>query len=105
MDNILVSYDGWLGDAAKLYADSHDMKDPMLSPVYGNVSGFPHFSPLNSRSFFEQYRAHAPETFVKGVNADLIVFEGVSHAQYHMLADASGNQIPILQSWKILPAI
>jgi len=41
VDNILVSNDGWLGDAAKLYANGHDLKDPQLSPVYGDLSGFP----------------------------------------------------------------
>src|SRR6266478_4677036 len=41
VDNILVSNDGWLGDAAKLYANGHDLRDPQLSPVYGDLSGFP----------------------------------------------------------------
>src|SRR5205814_7337121 len=41
VDNVLVSNDGWLGDAAKLYANGHDLKDPMLSPVYGDFQGFP----------------------------------------------------------------
>jgi acetyl esterase/lipase len=41
VDNILVSNDGWLGDAAKLYANGHDLKDLQLSPVYGDLSGFP----------------------------------------------------------------
>jgi monoterpene epsilon-lactone hydrolase len=41
VDNILVSNDGWLADAANLYANGHDLKDPMLSPVYGDLQGFP----------------------------------------------------------------
>src|SRR5579859_2933328 len=41
VDNILVSNDGWLGDAAKLYANGHDLKDPQLSPIYGDLNGFP----------------------------------------------------------------
>src|ERR1043165_1814989 len=41
VDNILVSNDGWLGDAAKLYANGTDLKDPQLSPVYGDYAGFP----------------------------------------------------------------
>jgi acetyl esterase/lipase len=36
-----VSNDGWLGDAAKLYANGQDLKDPQLSPIYGDLSGFP----------------------------------------------------------------
>lgn len=90
VDNILVSYDGWLGDAAKLYAGSHDMKDPMLSPVYGNVSGFP--PTLLTSGTRDLFLSNTVRMHLKlreaGVNADLIVFEGVSHAQYHMLADA-----------------
>jgi monoterpene epsilon-lactone hydrolase len=30
------------GDAAaKLYAGRHDRKEPLISPVYGDLSGFP----------------------------------------------------------------
>src|SRR5262249_30716560 len=32
IDNVLVTWDGWLGRAAKLYAAGHDLKDPQLSP-------------------------------------------------------------------------
>lgn len=28
VDNVLVTWNGWLGDAARLYAGSHDMKEP-----------------------------------------------------------------------------
>lgn len=41
IDDELVSYGGWLGDAAALYANGRDLKDPMLSPIYGDLSGFP----------------------------------------------------------------
>ena len=41
VDNVLISYDGWLSEAARVYAGGHDLKDPMLSPVYGDVSNFP----------------------------------------------------------------
>ena len=40
VDNVLISYDGWLSEAARVYAGGHDLKDPMLSPVYGDVSNF-----------------------------------------------------------------
>lgn len=90
VDNILVSYDGWLGDAARLYAGEHDLKEPMLSPVYGDVSGFPPtLLTSGTRDLFlsNTVRMHLRlrET---GVPADLIIFEGLSHAQYHMAADA-----------------
>jgi epsilon-lactone hydrolase len=41
LDNILVSYDGYLTRAAQLYANGHDLKDPQLSPMYGDFHGFP----------------------------------------------------------------
>src|ERR1700730_11010256 len=39
--DVLVSPDGFCDAGAKVYADGHDMKDPMLSPVYGDMKGFP----------------------------------------------------------------
>ena len=41
VDNVLVSDDGFLHAAALLYANGHDLKDPLLSPVYGDMHGFP----------------------------------------------------------------
>jgi hypothetical protein len=41
LDNILVSYQGYLGHAAKLYVNGHDLKDPQPSPIYGDFHGFP----------------------------------------------------------------
>jgi hypothetical protein len=38
---VLVSYNGYLVRAAKLYANGHDLKDPQLSPIYGDFTGFP----------------------------------------------------------------
>lgn len=90
MDNILVSYDGWLGDAARLYAGGHDLKDPMLSPVYGDMSGFP--PTLLTSGTRDLFLSNPARMHLKlreaGVPADLIVFEGISHAQYHMAEDA-----------------
>jgi monoterpene epsilon-lactone hydrolase len=41
VDNFQVSYDGYLKDSAYLYANGRDLKDPMLSPIYGDLNGFP----------------------------------------------------------------
>ena len=84
VDNILVSNDGWLGDAAKLYANGHDLKDPQLSPVYGDLSGFPPtILTSGTRDLFlsNTVRVHR-KLRQAGVVADLHVFEGQSHAQY-----------------------
>jgi len=84
VDNILVSNDGWLGDAAELYANGHDLKDPQLSPVYGDFSGFPPtILTSGTRDLFlsNTVRVHR-KLRQAGVVADLHVFEGQSHAQY-----------------------
>jgi epsilon-lactone hydrolase len=83
-DNILVSNDGWLGDAAKLYANGTDLKDPQLSPVYGDYAGFPPtILTSGTRDLFlsNTVRVHR-KLRQAGVAADLHVFEGQSHAQY-----------------------
>ncbi len=86
IDNILVSYDGWLGDAAKFYANGHSLKDPLLSPIYGDVQGFPPtLLVAGTRDLFlsNTVRMHL-KLREAGTTADLIVFEGLSHAQYLM---------------------
>ncbi len=86
VDNILVSYDGWLGEAAKIYAAGHDMKDPMLSPIYGDVSGFP--PTLLTTGTRDLFLSNTTRMHLKlrqaGIDADMIVFEGMSHAHYLM---------------------
>ena len=84
VDNILVSNDGWLGDAAKLYANGHDLRDPQLSPVYGDFSGFPPtILTSGTRDLFlsNTVRVHR-KLRQAGIVTDLHVFEGQSHAQY-----------------------
>jgi epsilon-lactone hydrolase len=90
VDNILVSNEGWLGEAAKLYANGHDLKDPMLSPIYGDMHGFPPtILTSGTRDLFlsNTVRVHR-KLRDAGVVADLIVFEGMSHAQYNIAADS-----------------
>jgi epsilon-lactone hydrolase len=84
LDNVLVSNDGWLGEAAKLYAAGHDLKDPQLSPVYGDYAGFPpSILTTGTRDLFlsNTVRVHR-KMRAAGVEAELVVFEGQSHAQY-----------------------
>ena len=86
----LVSNDGWLGDAAKLYAAGHDLKDPQLSPVYGDYAGFPpSILTTGTRDLFlsNTVRVHR-KLREAGVVADLLMFEGLSHAQYLFDANA-----------------
>jgi len=90
VDNVLVRYEGWLGAAAKLYAGTHDPKHPYLSPVYGDVRGLPPALLVSgTRDLFlsNTVRMHW-RLRDADVPADLLVFEGLSHAQYLMSVDA-----------------
>jgi acetyl esterase/lipase len=92
VDNVLVSNEGWLGDAAKLYAAGTDLKDPQLSPVYGDYAGFPPtILTSGTRDLFlsNTVRVHR-KLRQAGVASDLHVFEGQSHAQYY--ADPYGPE-------------
>ncbi|MGX7704222.1 alpha/beta hydrolase [Methylobacterium sp. Gmos1] len=90
LDNVLVSYDGVLNRAAKLYADGHDLRDPQLSPIYGDLRGLPPtILTTGTRDLFlsNTVRTHR-KLRQAGVEASLQVFEGMSHAQYLFDPDA-----------------
>lgn len=84
-DNVLVSWKGWLGRAALLYAGGHDLKDPQLSPIYGDFRDLPPaILTSGKRDLFlsSTVRTHR-KLRQAGVEAVLQVFEGQSHAQYY----------------------
>jgi epsilon-lactone hydrolase len=85
LDNVLVSYNGFLSQAAPLYANGHDLKEPLLSPIYGDFSGFPPtILTTGTRDLFLSLTVLTHRKLRRaGVEADLQVFEGVSHAQYY----------------------
>jgi acetyl esterase/lipase len=84
LDNILVSYDGYLTHAARLYANGRDLRDPQLSPIYGDFHGFP--PTILTSGTRDLFLSNTVRTHRKlrqaGVEAVLQVFEGMSHAQY-----------------------
>ena len=66
----------------------------MLSPVYGDLKGFPPtILTSGTRDLFlsNTVRVHR-KLRAAGVVADLIVFEGQSHAQYLFAPDASESK-------------
>jgi len=90
LDNVLVSYDGYLTRAARLYAAGHDLRDPQLSPIYGDLRGLPPtILTTGTRDLFlsNTVRTHR-KLRQAGVEASLQVFEGMSHAQYLFNPDA-----------------
>ena len=84
LDNVLVSYSGYLSHAALLYADGHDLRDPQLSPIYGDFHGFP--PAILTSGTRDLFLSNTVRTHRKlreaGVVAELQIFEGLSHAQY-----------------------
>jgi epsilon-lactone hydrolase len=90
VDNILVTWNGWLGDAARLYAGSHDLKEPYLSPIYGDFHGFPPtILTTGTRDLFLSNTVRTHRKLRRaGVEADLNVYEGQSHAEYYVNVDA-----------------
>ena len=90
VDNVLGSYRGSLEADAKLYAGSHNLKEPLLSPIYGDVSGFPPTILLSgTRDLFLSNTVRMHQKLLQAhVRANLLVFEGQSHAQYLIVDDA-----------------
>ncbi len=89
VDNVLVG-EGRCDAMARLYANGHDVKDPMLSPVYGDMHGFPAtILTTGTRDLLlsNTVRVHR-KLRQAGVDAELHVYEGQSHAQYMRDANA-----------------
>jgi epsilon-lactone hydrolase len=84
VDNVLVSRDGFCDAGTRVYAHGHDLKDPLLSPVYGDMDGFPPaILTTGTRDLLlsNTVRVHR-KLREAGIDAQLEVFEGQSHAQY-----------------------
>jgi epsilon-lactone hydrolase len=84
VDNVLVSRDGFCDAGAKVYANGRDLKDPLLSPVYGDMAGFPPTiltSGTRDLLLSNTVRVHR-KLRQAGVEAILQVYEGQSHAHY-----------------------
>jgi len=84
VDNVLVSRDGFCDAGAKVYAAGHDMKDPLISPVYGDYAGFaPTILTSGTRDLLlsNTVRVHR-KLRQAGVETTLQVYEGMSHAHY-----------------------
>lgn len=82
IDPVLVTYDGSLGEMARVYANGRDYKDPLLSPVYADYSkGFPPtFFLTGTRDLFLSNTVrHHRALRNAGIEADLHVFEALWH--------------------------
>ena len=90
IDRKIVTYDGFLPEAVKLYAHGEDIKNPGLSPVYGDFTGFPPTMLVTgTRDLFLSMTVRVHRKLkAAGVTADLNVYEGLSHVEYFVVPDA-----------------
>jgi monoterpene epsilon-lactone hydrolase len=91
----------WVGKHDTEYSGNTDLKDPVLSPVYSDLKGFPPTLFLTSgRDLLLSQTVNVHRAFLHaGVNAQLVVFDGLPHAfwnewelpeskeAHHMMAD------------------
>jgi monoterpene epsilon-lactone hydrolase len=84
VDNVLVCVVCYPKRVSQLYAHGHDLKDPQLSPIYGDFRGLPPaILTTGTRDLFLSNTVRAHRKLRRaGVEADLQVYEGLSHAQY-----------------------
>ena len=90
LDTVLVSADGYVATAPPIYTPGHDLRDPQLSPLFGDFTGMP--PAILTSGTRDLFLSNTVRTHRKlrqaGVEAELQVFEGMSHAQYLFNADA-----------------
>jgi len=90
IDRKIVTYDGFISAAAKLYANGVNLKKPGLSPVYGDFSDFPPTMLVTgTRDLFLSLTVRVHRKMkAAGVTADLNVYEGLSHVEYFVVPEA-----------------
>jgi monoterpene epsilon-lactone hydrolase len=90
LDNALGTQDGFIRATALLYANGRDLKDPLISPIYGKFDGFP--PTILTSGTRDLYLSNTVRMHRRlrqaGVEAVLQVWEGQSHAQYYVDIDA-----------------
>jgi len=85
LDNVLVAPGANCDQRAALYTAGRDPKDPLLSPVYGDLRGFPPaILTTGTRDLLlsSTVRVHR-KLRQAGIEAVLQVYEGQSHAHYY----------------------
>ncbi|WP_299654864.1 alpha/beta hydrolase fold domain-containing protein [uncultured Jannaschia sp.] len=84
LDNVVVSYGGYLDDAARLYAGKVNLAEPGVSPLFGDLAGLPPTLLVSgTRDLFLSDSARVQRKLRRaGVTAELQLFEGQSHGQY-----------------------
>jgi acetyl esterase/lipase len=90
VDNVLIARQASCDTRARLYANGHDLKDPLLSPIYGDMRAFPPTMLLSGTRdllLSNTVRVHR-KLRQAGVEAALHVFEGQPHGAWYRDASA-----------------
>ena len=80
----MVTKEGLLQAAFKVYAGAFDPKNPLISPLYGDVTDFPPtylIAGTRDALLSDTVRMHR-KLREAGVTADLNIFEGLPHGAY-----------------------
>jgi len=95
VDRNIPTYDGIVEAMIRLYAGDHDLKDPRISPIYGDFVGFPPTMLVTGTR--DLFLSNTVRTHTKlrqaGAVADILVFEGMSHADYLVETAAPESQL------------
>jgi acetyl esterase/lipase len=85
VDNVLVSPNGFCHAATLFYAQGHDLKDPYLSPIFGDFANFPPtILTTGTRDLLLSNTVRTNQKLREaGIETRLQVFEGQSHAQFY----------------------
>ena len=69
------------------YMKGHDPKDPLASPIFADLHGFPPtLCMTGTRDLFLSGTSNFHRVLIsQGVDADLVVFEAMSHAHWYMI--------------------
>ncbi len=84
VDNVLITYDAIADRGARLYAGDEDIANPLLSPLRGELSGFPPTMLISGTRdlLLSQVVLMHRKLRNAGVAADLHLVEGASHFTY-----------------------
>lgn len=93
IDSGLPTPDGFLVAAAQAYGGKEDLKNPFISPVYGDLKGFPPtilISGTRDILLSDTVRIHR-KLRQGGANAQLHIFEAMPHALYLLISLSSSR--------------
>jgi acetyl esterase/lipase len=99
VDRSLPEFSGLVEAMAKLFANGIELTDPRVSPQYGDFDGFPPtllVSGVRDILLSNTVRTHT-RLLEAGTEAELIVFEGMSHADYLTEFSSPEHQLLLAQ--------